>query len=563
MFRSKVSLALPILFLLISVTAQAEVARGESQVELLELSELNEGAYAASPWLSSDGLTIYWVRGDWDTSGVVWTAKRKDANSFFRGKKQLFPGRSPTLTEDGLQMVFLGTRSDGEKGSSLHFTRRNSIDEPFKRPREIQELQGVQRPLSPSMSPDGLTLYLNRGGFGTALRMEIVVCSRANREAPWGKPQSLPIMLDKIEKGVLTGSFITSDELSMYCVIEGRGKDRKQDNLMLWTRTSKTKLFSNFTYLTDGLPRMTCSTPRYVKATNELFVSRLISPSQLRLFVIKGFIPRSATATATAPLSLKEKQPELVVLNELDKEGAENNPWLTSDGLTIYWTVEIAPEQTRWVWTAKRKDTDALFENPLRLIPAQDFTISDDELEIIIFQNKGLYKTSRDAIGKSFKRPKKITAAVLRNGFLAGPCLSADGLTLYCDGMVKGKGPQIHVMTRKAKSSKWSSPQPLKLTLTDRMKFPYVSRNGRYLFCISRDITQGSNVIVHSRNDAKGLFRTASIVNCEGITVRGIFPRYVSATNELFIAGNPTEGGENKLMVLKNFSPETKTRSVK
>ena len=192
-------------------------------------------------------------------------------------------------------MVFLGTRSDGEKGLSLHFTRRNSIDEPFKRPREIQELQGVQRPLSPSMSPDGLTLYLNRGGFGTPLRMEIVVCSRAKREAPWGKPQSLPIMLDNIEKGVLTGAFITSDELSMYCVIEGRGKDRKQDNLMLWTRTSKSKRFSNFTYLTDGLPRMTCSTPRYVKATNELFVSRLISPSQLRLFVIKGFIPRSAT----------------------------------------------------------------------------------------------------------------------------------------------------------------------------------------------------------------------------------------------------------------------------
>lgn len=262
-------------------------------------------------------------------------------------------------------------------------------------------------------------------------------------------------------------------------------------------------------------------------------------------------------------LSLKEKQPELVVLNELDKEGAENNPWLTSDGLTIYWTVEIAPEQTRWVWTAKRKDADALFENPLRLIPAQDFTISDDELEMIIFQNKALYKTSRDAIDKSFKRPKKITAAVLRNGFLAGPCLSADGLTLYCDGMIKGKGPQIHVMTRKDKTSKWSSPQPLKLTLTDRMKFPYVSRDGRYLFCTSRDITQGSNIIVHSRKDTKGLFRTASIVNCGGITVRGIFPRFVSATNELFIAGNATEGGENKLMVLKNFSPETKTRSVR
>lgn len=262
-------------------------------------------------------------------------------------------------------------------------------------------------------------------------------------------------------------------------------------------------------------------------------------------------------------LSLKEKQPELVVLNELDKEGAENNPWLTSDGLTIYWTVEIAPEQTRWVWTARRKDADSLFENPIRLIPAQDFTISDDELEMIIFQNKELYITSRDTVDKTFVRPKKIAAAVLRNGFLAGPCLSADGLTLYCDGMRKGLGPQIQVMTRKSKTSNWSPPKPLKITPLGRMKFPYVSRNGQYLLCIGRDISQGSNVVIHSRKNANELFSTASIINCEGVTVRGIFPRYVSATDELFIAGQLTDGGELKIMVLKNFSPKTMTRSIK
>tara|TARA_R110002095_G_scaffold89232_4_gene77871 strand:+ start:844 stop:984 length:141 start_codon:yes stop_codon:yes gene_type:complete len=39
--------------------------------------------------------------------------------------------------------------------------------------------------------------------------------------------------------------------------------------------------------------------------------------------------------------------------------------------------------------------------------------------------------------------------------------------------------------------------------------------------------------------------------------VPGIFPRYVEATNELFFAGEPENGGgELKLMVLKNFDPE-------
>jgi hypothetical protein len=277
------------------ITKIEAFTRGEGQVELLELSELNERAHASSSWLSPDGLTIYWDRGDWGTSGVIWTAHRKDADSFFREKQQLFPGRSPTVTADGLQMIFLGTRSDGEKGASLHFTTRNAIDEPFKRPREIQALQGVQRPMSPFVSSDGLKLYFNQGGGATKKPMEIVVCSREDNGAPWSEPKQLPILLDEIKRGVLTGVFITRDELSMYCAIEGRGKDQQQDNLMLWTRTSKSKPFSTFTYLNFvGLPRMSYFAPRYVKATNELFVSRAVGQSQLGLYVIKKFKPPSA-----------------------------------------------------------------------------------------------------------------------------------------------------------------------------------------------------------------------------------------------------------------------------
>ena len=256
-------------------------------------------------------------------------------------------------------------------------------------------------------------------------------------------------------------------------------------------------------------------------------------------------------------LSAIEKKPELVVLTELDVNAEESNPWLSRDGMTIYYTVKEPSQQTRWIWTAKRKDADSLFENPKRLIPAMDFTLSDDELEMILFLNKGLYQTTRATVEDNFKRPSRITSAVIQNGFLAGPCLSSDGLTLYCDSMRKGIGPQIQFMTRKTKDSNWNKPEPLKLTPIGKMKYPYVSRDGKYLFCTGKDISQGSNIIIHSGKDADGGFHSASVLNVDGITVRGIFPRYVEATNELFFAGETENGnGELKLMVLKNFSPE-------
>lgn len=77
------------------------------------------------------------------------------------------------------------------------------------------------------------------------------------------------------------------------------------------------------------------------------------------------------------------------------------------------------------------------------------------------------------------------------------------------------------------------------------------------MFCTGKDISQGSNIIIHSDRDADGGFHSASVLNVDGITVRGIFPRYVEATNELFFAGESENGnGELKLMVLKNFDPE-------
>ena len=69
-------------------------------LELVEVSELNPGI---SPCFTNDGLTVCWER-----TGVIWTAHRPDAESYFSEKKELFAGRHPTMTSDGLEMIFWG-----------------------------------------------------------------------------------------------------------------------------------------------------------------------------------------------------------------------------------------------------------------------------------------------------------------------------------------------------------------------------------------------------------------------------------------------------------------------
>lgn len=58
----------------------------KAAVEFVELSEIN-GDGAMDPWVSSDGLTIYWT-----SEKRICTAQRKDAASFFEGKKTCLVG---------------------------------------------------------------------------------------------------------------------------------------------------------------------------------------------------------------------------------------------------------------------------------------------------------------------------------------------------------------------------------------------------------------------------------------------------------------------------------------
>lgn len=216
----------------IEVTGEAQPA----PPALVELAELNSGTFTVDPWISPDGLTIYWT-----IDGTIWTAKRNDATALFENKRRLLKGRHATVTADGLCMVLLGPRSDGRPGESLYESERSSVDDTLSRPREIRELQDEPSPKSPCLSPDGLTLYFNRSRNEGA---EFAYATRNSLNEPWSHARLLPVDAGDID-GHLTWAFVMNDGLTMLCSAEGLKDAGETGSLLMLSRKSKVAPFEN------------------------------------------------------------------------------------------------------------------------------------------------------------------------------------------------------------------------------------------------------------------------------------------------------------------------------
>ena len=251
--------------------------------ELVEVAELNPGSY---PWLNEDGLTVFW-----EIDGVIWTAHRADAESYFSEKKQLFTGRHPALTGDGLEMVFLGTGASGGRGEVINVATREDAQQPFTRGRRIAELAGEEEPKNLSLSPDGLSLYFNRGSGG-----ELVVSTRKSKDSSWTKPKPVSVQSRGIS-GTLGWVCVPGDGLTMYCCAQGAGQlQANTGNLLVLFRASAAQPFGKpSTIEVEGTPPLYGRSPRYVEATKELFFTRALpkgkKATSWSIWVIRNFVP--------------------------------------------------------------------------------------------------------------------------------------------------------------------------------------------------------------------------------------------------------------------------------
>ncbi|QDT24401.1 copper-binding protein [Gimesia chilikensis] len=236
----------------------------------IALDELNIGSSNFAPWVSKDGLSIYWTRDD-----SIWEAQRKNVDEPFQKQSRLFDGFMPSVSEDGLYMVLCRPLKIGNKdmGRKLFFSTRNNLMSNFPPPREIRELRDMGILMTPCLSPDGLSLYLSCYGPADNQKGHWVV-TRETRSSKWDIAK-IHRILPHPNPIPSTTPFVTDDGLSLLLTKRTNKTHGAFGEILVLRRDStKDKIFSIFQKQIEVDGELIIGRfPRYCPATHELFFS--------------------------------------------------------------------------------------------------------------------------------------------------------------------------------------------------------------------------------------------------------------------------------------------------
>lgn len=256
---------------------------------------------------------------------------------------------------------------------------------------------------------------------------------------------------------------------------------------------------------------------------------------------------------------------EVVAVNELpEPELTRTAPWISGDGLTLFWKSRPETGQGQsWIWTARRATKDGFFEGPKRLLPGSDVTVSVDGLEAILLQGDSLWTTNRPTADAQFVRPKKV-AELQGHGFLAVPAFSSNDLVLHVDQMVQNRPLRPVKFTRASRRASWSGPTTVKVALPRGIspRSFYATADGALAFCALIRPATGKErppMEIAMMRAGKNGFDAPKVIMVGGEPLLGMFPRYSPATNELFFARirEPGKNGPWEIAVVRNFDPNT------
>ncbi len=147
-------------------------------------SKVNSGYADFTPWITADGLELYF--SSWRAVGYgasdIYVARRATTKDHWGEPVNLGPivnspceEMMPCVSPDGLLLFFsdwweAGFRPGGYGGEDMWMTRRATTSDPWQAPVNLgPKVNGPQCDTPPRISPDGRTLYFSSarpGGFG-------------------------------------------------------------------------------------------------------------------------------------------------------------------------------------------------------------------------------------------------------------------------------------------------------------------------------------------------------------------------------------------------------------
>ncbi len=158
-----------------------------------------------SPYSPPNATTIL-VSPDYEWSepqnlGAAVNSSQSDANPF--------------LTPDGLTLIFSSNRAQGQSGFDLWESRRASVEESFQTSTNLPRVvNSFATDDSPSLSADGLQIVFASDRPGSEGDLDLYLCRRADPQEKWGPPVPLnpPVNTDQREE---CGAF-SPDGLTLY-----------------------------------------------------------------------------------------------------------------------------------------------------------------------------------------------------------------------------------------------------------------------------------------------------------------------------------------------------------
>jgi hypothetical protein len=238
------------------------------------------GAYAS---VTEDGLqVVYEANNSFAQGGEIWEASRVTGSDPFIGRKQILVGRHPSISGDGLEVVFIRKRADRDEWV-LNTAARKDRTAMFSGSREIDELRGFIDIKCPHLSADGLRL-----AFMAGPSMRLWTTSRPNPTGRWSDPEPLPEEVFGSRPGdFVTWPFLTPDPNVLIAVREGKESDRKayifrrEDLAARWRTAGPIELPG----VAGNLRAV-----RYSPAFNELFFTEL-AQGRMTVRVLRPFSP--------------------------------------------------------------------------------------------------------------------------------------------------------------------------------------------------------------------------------------------------------------------------------
>lgn len=261
---------------------------------------------------------------------------------------------------------------------------------------------------------------------------------------------------------------------------------------------------------------------------------------------------------AGLPWGQVQRPSEMGGLSELPKAYIQCSPWVSHDGLTLYWSAaSTSSSPVRVLYRATRNSPQEKFRNPESLFPAEEFSLRGGEREVVFRNDGALLTATRLELERPFCPPWAISD-VSKDGLLSAPRLAIGGLKLYCDRELKPNYFETVVFTRESIFDTWGSPQEVEIPYEFRGKLRNLSPigTGWAVGCLHNQEKPGPSVFILREGAGPNSFTSCEPIKVGGEFVSGFFPHYSPHTGELFLMGIGPGKGESVGFIFKVRVPD-------